>query len=416
MQKLLRRVATAERVAAKRKKAMDVTIYKREKKEALKELQGQLRSARDDFISAKQSIKDDWARGPLAPRRDVGHLADTHGAIAQERIRPGMAEVISQRKLEKRCEWAGGLERLCLAVSDRVVLLDGPDKGRIGLVQDIDKNLAVMTVQGLNKSNIRVSSAMVAPGETATVNLEMALPISAVRLVHPLRDPDTGLARDVIVNQLVPRDYVRDRVSGERRWQRVVPGLNVSIPWPARDDDSETVPEHHGVDTPRIEVEARTFVPTLLRPPAPLPVLDELRNRYSRFRTRHEPEYVARVEAEEAAARARAASVATMRTPLQEFHRAERESRKKKGKPRLTLEMLERIGEVMARNRERILNNSNNSNSNTSNSIKVGALGSGGSTSTTPTPPPPGRLLEDAVTEQASRETPPPPPPPPSAT
>ncbi len=201
---------------------------------------------------------------------------------------------------------------------------------------------------------MRIGPEIRGPTDPPAVNIELPLPISAIRLVHPLTDPETGATRDVIINQLVHSGMVTDRVSGRREWSRVVPGLNVSIPWPARPE--EEAKDHEG-DTLRIDAEKRTFVPTLLRPPMPAVVIDELRGRYSRFRTRHEPEYVARLEAEERAREEQKRLVAeSMRTPLQEFHRAERAGKKKKGKPRLTLEMLEKIGEVIARNRELSLN------------------------------------------------------------
>jgi large subunit ribosomal protein L24 len=171
--------------------------------------------------------------------------------------------------------------------------------------------------------------------------------------VHPITDPSTGETRDVIINQLVCKDLVTDRQTGKRRWERVVPGLNVSIPWPPKPD--KDIPDYKA-DTLRIDVEEKTFVPTLLRPPMPEAIIDELRGKYSRFRTRHDPEYIARKEAEEQAEKERAKLMESMRTPLQEFHRAERQNKKKKGKPRLTLEMLEKIGEVIAKNRERTLN------------------------------------------------------------
>lgn len=179
------------------------------------------------------------------------------------------------------------------------------------------------------------------------------MPVSAVRLVHPIRDPVTGEVRDVIINQLRHGPYVTDGETGKSRWSRIVPGLNVAIPWPAAEPESHV---DHKIDTLRIDVEERTFVPTLLQPPMPEGLIDELRNKYSRFRTRHEPAYLARKEAEEQAKRDRAGLIVSMRTPLQDFHRAERERKKRKGKPRLTLEMLEVIGRVIAKNRERTLN------------------------------------------------------------
>lgn len=174
-----------------------------------------------------------------------------------------------------------------------------------------------------------------------------------MRLVHPITDPATGTTKDVIINQLVASGAITDRLTGTRRWDRIVPGLNISIPWPAKEEDERL--EHSG-DTLRIDVEEKTFIPTLLRPPMPEAIIDELRGKYSRFRTRHEPEYIAKLEDQEKEKKDRAKLMDDMRTPLQEFHREERKAKKKKGKPRLTPEMLEKIGEVIAKNRERTLN------------------------------------------------------------
>lgn len=204
-------------------------------------------------------------------------------------------------------------------------------------------------------------------------------------------DHKTGVTRDVIINQLVHRGFYRDRISGKTEWQRLVPGLNIVIPWPKL-EPAEKVDQPG--DTLRIDVEERTFVPTLLRPPMPEAVLDELRNKYSRFRTRHEPEYIARLEAEEQAKADRVQLMDSMRSPLQELHRAERASKKKKGKPRLTVEMLEEIGKVIAKNRARTLQAAGVSDDLPSSPPPAAP-------SATPPPPPP---------SSSSTEPPPPPP------
>lgn len=193
---------------------------------------------------------------------------------------------------------------------------------------------------------------LVSEGKPSAISIELPIPISAVRLVHPIRDPKTGETKDVVINQLRHSGFFSDRQTGHVRWTRVVPGLNVTIPWPEKPEQSHT---DHKVDTLRINVDERTFVPTLLRPPMPTEVVDELRNKYSRFRTRHEPEYIAAKEAEEQAQRDRVKLMDSMRTPLQEFHRAERDRKKRNGKPRLSIEMLEEIGKVIAKNREQTL-------------------------------------------------------------
>ncbi|KAI0601879.1 hypothetical protein F4775DRAFT_358173 [Biscogniauxia sp. FL1348] len=351
MQKILRRVATAERVVAKRRAVRDRQLFKKEKKEDTELHRRQVSAAKQEFNIAKQAVRDDWAMGPLSPRLEVGEWDGSRGAIHEARFQTDQRMTLAMRN--RRCQWAGGAYNLNLVVGDRVVLIDGPDKGRIGHVHEIDHDRAELTVKGLNKTNVRVQLEIRGPNDPPALNMEMPIPISSVRLVHPIQDPETGVVRDVIINRLVHGGFIHDRQSGEKRWDRIVPGLNVSIPWPPKPE--EDVKDFKG-DTLRIDVEERTFIPTLLSPPMPESVIDELRGPYSRFRTRHQPEYIARLEAEEQAKRDRQKLMDTMRTPLQEFHRAERANKKKKGKPRLTLEMLEKIGEVIARNRERALN------------------------------------------------------------
>ncbi|GAP83824.1 putative kow domain-containing protein domain-containing protein [Rosellinia necatrix] len=352
MQKIARRVATAERVAAKRRKAKDVRFYKKQKKDHGNDITAQVEWARKELDDAKKAIRNDWAMGPIAPRRDAGEWHGAHGAIGESRFASSGSLSLALRNA--RCQWAGGAYYLCLAKGDRVVLLDGPDKGRIGRISTVNHATGELTIHELNKSNVRLNEYMrITSKDPPAVNIEIPVLVSSVRLVHPITDPSTGITRDVIINRLVHSNLVTDRQTGMRRWDRVVPGLNVSIPWPVKEE--REIPEYKA-DTMRIDVEEKTFVPTLLRPPMPEAVIDELRGKYSRFRTRHEPDYIARLEAEEQAKKDRAKLMDSMRTPLQEFHRAERANKKKKGKPRLTVEMLEKIGEVIAKNRERMLN------------------------------------------------------------
>jgi large subunit ribosomal protein L24 len=143
---------------------------------------------------------------------------------------------------------------------------------------------------------------------------------------------------------------IHDRPTRRVSFARIVPGLNARIPWP---ENAPVEHEEYEADTKRIDLEDRTYVPTLLRPPMPEVVLDELRNRYSKFRTRHTPEYIAKKEAEEAEKQARKQSAKTMLLPVQEYNRKLREQRRALGQPVLTEEMLAKIGEVMARNAER---------------------------------------------------------------
>lgn len=187
----------------------------------------------------------------------------------------------------------------------------------------------------------------------------MPLSIDSVRLVYPLRDPVTGVIRDTIVRQLKavpPRmessNMTIDRWRYGNKWDRIVPSLNTIIPWP------ETVAPQHNMtvaDTGRDMVEERTFYYSLTAPPMPDSVIDELRNRYSKFRTRHTPEYLAQKEAEAEAKKRRKETVRTMQTPLEEFNEMQRALRDAAGEPELSEEMLAKIGEVMAKSKAEAL-------------------------------------------------------------
>ncbi|KAI0130861.1 hypothetical protein F4814DRAFT_445002 [Daldinia grandis] len=393
MQKILRRVATAERVVAKRTKTKDLKWFKKEKKETYRDQQQQLGVIRGELDAAKQAVRDDWELGPLAPRRDVGEWAGAKGAIHEVRYAAYGKVTLAMRN--RRCQWAGGAYHLNIAVGDRIVLIDGPDKGRIGKIKTINYDKAEVVISELNKANIRIQAEIREEDQPPVVNMELPIPISGIRLVHPIKDPITGITRDVIINQLVHGGFLHDRVSGKRRWSRIVPGLNISIPWPKKPEKEY---KDYSCDTLRIDVEDKTFVPTLLRPPMPEAVLDELRNKFSRFRTRHDPEYIARLEAEEQAVADRRKLMDSMRTPLQEFHRAQREGKKKKGKPRLTQEMLEKIGEVMAKNLERTRNGQ---------ALLEAASNSAVASAETAVSPPP---TETTVATVTVEETQPPPP------
>jgi large subunit ribosomal protein L24 len=184
-------------------------------------------------------------------------------------------------------------------------------------------------------------------------SVEQPVSFTKVRLVYPLEDTETGTTRDVIVKELVHSKIWFDKFSGRRSWSRIIPGLNVTIPWPKNAPQER---KDYAADTLRLEVETKTFMPTLLTPPMPGSVIDELRNKYSIFRTRHDPEYVAVKEAEQAAEEAKKMQAREMRTPLKEIHYRERAANRAKGKTqKLTPEMLERIGQLIARKRQMVL-------------------------------------------------------------
>lgn len=179
---------------------------------------------------------------------------------------------------------------------------------------------------------------------------EAPLPLSSVRLVTPITDPSTGHKRDVIINEITlekGRRYIANYINP-------LSSQRYFIPWPEKEK-----PEYldNDDDTLRIDVEQETWVPTLLRAPMPSGVIDELRNKYSKFRTRHEDSYLEMKEDMDRRTREREGELGwgggtprVMLTPIQELNRQRRmETRGVEEENKLTDEVLAGIGETMAR-------------------------------------------------------------------
>lgn len=149
MQKILKRVATAERVVAKRKATRDRLHFNKERKDEEYGLRNQGNIVARDIGRAKQAIKDDWNLGPLAPNSHTGEAANQYGAISEVRYKNPTS--LRNEQKAARCAWLGGYKNLNLVPGDRVVLLQGPDKGKIGRVQNINEDDASVVVEGLNK-------------------------------------------------------------------------------------------------------------------------------------------------------------------------------------------------------------------------------------------------------------------------
>lgn len=332
------------------------------------EFRQRMSGTQETHASLKDAVRrrqEDWEMGPLAPQRDTPLRDETGAYWGSISLRRNLADTLPEKQRDLACRWAGGRKTLCIKAGDRVAIMDGPDKGKISTIQSVQEEGGFVSLEGDDlKQNFTVPSYISNMREgqkpTHVQTAEYRAPINAVRLVHPLKDPVSGKIRDVIINELVARNYYKDKATGRETWSRVVPGLNVEIPWPKVFEDAERQAlegtfQDHACDTLRIDVEEKTFVPTLLRPPIPAGVIDELRNRYSKFRTRHEESYIAKKEAEEAEKAARKKSIQTMRTPVQELNAKIRAERKARGQPELSEDMLAKIGEVMARNRNRTL-------------------------------------------------------------
>ncbi|GJN73366.1 KOW motif containing protein [Purpureocillium lilacinum] len=347
MQKLVKRAAQAQRQAGRRARQrveQEAIDHRMRNRQALRSAVSEVRQNLKDARRARQ---EDWEMGPLAPKRDLGF--NNYGAF-RENVRQDWSNYgLHQpppKVVEQRCAWAGGVKQLNLAPQDRVVILDGPDKGKIDRIKAVQAENGTVTLETHHRA--------LAVGMFDSPARSQAMPISvgSIRLVYPIRNPETGVTRDVVINQLkaVPPNMQSENMTLDRweygnKWDRVVPGINVVIPWPEVE-----APEYEAMpaDTVREQVEDRTFYYGLLAPPMPEKVVDELRNKYSRFRTRHEPWYVEQKEMEEEIMAGRDEALRSMQTPLEEFHEMQREIRDSQGEPELSEEMLEKLGQIMA--------------------------------------------------------------------
>ncbi|EKG21297.1 KOW domain-containing protein [Macrophomina phaseolina MS6] len=334
MQKVIQRTAMAKRQAARKAQKIAELDKAFDKRQNRKELQQIKSMTNKTIVDARKRRREDWLLGPLAPRRDVGEWREKYATIDSRRIQLPAADPDTK------------LELAPFAQGDRVVMLKGRDKGKIGEVSEFDDESQTVRVKGLNVADLHVPEYMREnEGDASPIRtVELKVPISDVRLVWTLRDSRTGQRRDVILNEVVRKKTGVDK-NGNDLYTRFVPGTNITLPYPKY----ETPPkEDQASDTLRILSEEQTFIPTLLRPPMPPSVLDELRNKYSYFRDRHDPEWVEKKLSEDEAERQKELWAKKMITPLKELHARQRAENRAKGRQPLPNEALAKIGEFVA--------------------------------------------------------------------
>jgi large subunit ribosomal protein L24 len=146
MQKVIRRTIFAEKQAARRlarRKAKDERVWASENRKDIGRLRG---DEVKQLEAARTARREDFFLGPLAPRRDVGDGKETYGTVTQSQLR--LSE-IPKSKRDEALKSVGG-KFLNIVKGDRVVLLEGRDKGKIGKITDVDRSRASCKVEGLN--------------------------------------------------------------------------------------------------------------------------------------------------------------------------------------------------------------------------------------------------------------------------
>jgi len=343
MERLLQRTARAKRQAVKKaaKQADIIRFNKSKTAESQRKVLNETNAKR--LRQVRLNRTEDWERGALAPRRDVGEHADRYATMEPEEM-----------SLPEKPR-GDGLKTWHIVRGDRVVVTKGREKGRIGVVMRVSEDRHTVEVNDINVVDFFVPKWIPRPegDERTIVAHSKAMPIDHVKLVYPLPNEETGMYEDVVIEKLRP--IKRHYNKATRRWdkgERVVAGTSTIIPWPELPEDT---PENNADDTLISDVADQTFQPSLLYPPMPMSVIDELRNKYSKFRTRHEEDFKQKMLEIDARDQRRRESPKTMRTPLQEL--ADLRARKRAAQPKeLSTEQLAKIGEVIALERARATN------------------------------------------------------------
>ncbi|KAJ5625947.1 hypothetical protein N7510_002256 [Penicillium lagena] len=261
---------------------------------------------------AVKNRREDWIKGPLAPKRDSGLEVFSYGGVSPQLVQPPPLPKHKRRK------------HVLFAPGDRVCVVNGKEKGKISEISGVKEEEDMVFLKNTNMADVAVPDWMqTSMGiKSDIVTNSLPIPIDDIRHVIALQDPKTGLIEDWIVEHAYAAGPFVERHpdSTTPKFTRYVLGEDIEIPWPV-----ENIPpaKDGQWDTTRMEADTDTWVPSLAHPPFPSSIIDELRNKFSKFRTRHDPEYV-RLKVEEDYRRQYYES-RTMLTPIGEW-RAKRQA------------------------------------------------------------------------------------------
>ncbi|KAJ9607526.1 hypothetical protein H2200_007604 [Cladophialophora chaetospira] len=293
---------------AKRKKALDSYLKDWKEYEQRQTLTVQEKSKH--IKRERESRREDWKLGPLAPNRDTGKQQGFYGTVTNlfyqgpsfpDKLYKGPkskgSDFVGGEGLEtEHLEWEGIGNEGNIVEDDRVVVVSGRSDlvGQIGKVKSLAKESKEVTIEGLNLADVEIPQNF--PEQRAKshfTSLELPIPLADVRLIHRHTDPATGKDRDVVVKLLrggAPYK-AQDPNSPLPRHTRYIAGEDIEVPWPEVE-----IPSYQAYkgDTTRYDVEAKTWTPTVYNAPVPTAAWEDLSQviKYRRDRTEHDEEYV----------------------------------------------------------------------------------------------------------------------------
>lgn len=130
------------------------------KKAAIEQVKWHNEHVRNRIWDARRHAREDWKLGPLRPNRAVGDEASRYGALEQDDFRRPDIPIKAQENRNKVQERKGleidypivvNNERYFpFAKDDRVVIMKGKDKFKIGTVESINETSHEVVVKDLN--------------------------------------------------------------------------------------------------------------------------------------------------------------------------------------------------------------------------------------------------------------------------
>ncbi|MBE3043662.1 50S ribosomal protein L24 [Candidatus Bathyarchaeota archaeon] len=150
MEKLVQRTIKAERHVHKRLAEASKTAHRRDLRERVRRAKGGVEDINKNIANARRVRHEKWEMGPLAPKRSV----ENGYGIATDHARAGRQAgdfLFRPFERERRCEWAGGSRNLNLVAGDRVVILEGSDKGKIDTIESVSLKTATVELKEFAK-------------------------------------------------------------------------------------------------------------------------------------------------------------------------------------------------------------------------------------------------------------------------
>ena len=138
MQRVLRRNLLARNQALKRQRRASKEALNDEARKIRQEKIVLARSTRSAIKAERINRREDWMLGPLAPNRLAGKDAGGYGMMDFQSLRPPNI-LKSERE-----------EFFNFAVDDRVVVVTGREKGKIGKVREIDEERQAVVLADVN--------------------------------------------------------------------------------------------------------------------------------------------------------------------------------------------------------------------------------------------------------------------------